>query len=63
MLLGHFLDIAFAYRYVLFNKDGDKIGGYWDKDDIPQEYKNAYITFVTTDDSGSLFLTIQFGDF
>ena len=67
MPLGKFLDIAIASRFVIFDKNGEVIGSYYHKDDVPDHLKDKYITEVTSpistrwyDGSGVMMIRVRF---
>lgn len=69
MLLGHMINMLVANRYVLF-ENGERIGSYRLLEDIPEEYKNAYVMRIMTpfstafhDATGDMFIDIKFGNF
>ena len=69
MLLGSMTEMLIASRYVLF-ENGDKIGEYRSLEDIPEEYKKAYVIRIMTPFStafhnvaGDMFIDIKFGNF
>ena len=69
MLLGHMINMLVANRYVLF-ENGERVGSYRFLEDIPEEYKNAYVMRIMTpfstafhDATGDMFIDIKFGNF
>ena len=69
MLLGHMINMLVANRYVLF-ENGERVGSYRFLEDIPEEYKGAYVMRIMTpfstafhDATGDMFIDIKFGNF
>lgn len=71
MLLGYLLDMIYAKTYILFDAENKEvIGRYNNKNEIQDEYKNAYVMEISSPGStkwycgdGVMHITIKFGNF
>lgn len=66
ILLKDIINILIADRYVLF-ENGEKIDEYKFREDIPKEYKNAYVMHIMSphqtafyNTAGDMFIDIKF---